>query len=267
LLCRESLLIFFLQKENEYMRTANPALNEKTFRGVYAESGKAVMTLQGTVNKTFIMLLILLVSATYTWHLAMMNAEHPQVVTPWLLGGLLGGLVMALVTMFVPRFAMVTAPVYAGLEGLFLGAVSAFFEYRYPGIVVQAVTLTFGTLFCLLAAYTSGYIRATENFKLGVVSATGAIFLIYLVSWILSFFGIHIGMIHDSGLLGIGFSLFVVVIAALNLVLDFDFIESATESGNAPKYMEWVGAFGLMVTLVWLYIEILRLLAKLRNSE
>ena len=147
---------------------------------------------------------------------------------------------------------------------MFIGAISAFAESRFPGIVLQAVGLTFGTLFALLGAYRSGLIRATENFKLGVVAATGGIFLVYLVSMILGMFGVGVPFIHDSGPIGIAFSLFVVVIAALNLVLDFDFIENGAEAG-APKYMEWVGAFGLMVTLIWLYIEILHLLSKLRR--
>ena len=136
----------------------------------------------------------------------------------------------------------------------------------YPDIVFQAVSLTFGTLFALLIAYKSGWIKATENFKLGVVAATGGICMVYLVSIVMGFFGTTIPFIHESGWIGIGFSLFVIVIAALNLVLDFDFIEKGAEHG-APKYMEWYGAFGLMVTLVWLYIEILRLLAKLNSRD
>jgi uncharacterized YccA/Bax inhibitor family protein len=179
--------------------------------------------------------------------------------------GAIGGLVMALVTAFKQTWAPVTAPIYAALEGLFVGAVSALFEARYPGIVMQAVMLTFGTLGALLMAYKSGLIKATENFKLGVTAATGAIALLYLVNIGLRLFtDVSIPFIHESGLLGIGFSLFVVTIAALNLVLDFDFIESGAEA-NAPKYMEWYGAFGLVVTLIWLYIEFLRLLAKLRD--
>ena len=159
-----------------------------------------------------------------------------------------------------------TAPLYALAEGLFLGGVSSLFEARFPGIVMQAVLLTFGTLFALLMAYRSGLVRATENFKLGVVAATGGIALVYLATIVLGFFGIGIPYIHESGLVGIGFSLFVVVVAALNLVLDFDFIETGVEQG-APKYMEWYGAFGLMVTRVWLYIEFLRLLAKLQSRD
>jgi uncharacterized YccA/Bax inhibitor family protein len=159
-----------------------------------------------------------------------------------------------------------TAPIYAALEGLALGGISAVFESRYPGIVSQAVFLTFGTLAALLIAYRSGWIKATENFKLGVVAATGGIFFVYLISFVLSFFGVSIPLIHGSGVFGILFSLFVVVIAALNLVLDFDFIEQGAEQG-APKYMEWFAAFGLMVTLIWLYLEILRLLSKLQQRR
>ena len=179
-------------------------------------------------------------------------------------GGALSGFVIALATIFKKTWAPVTAPLYAIAQGFFLGAISAMYEARFNGIVMQAVLLTFGTLFALLFAYRSGLIKATENFKLGVVAATGGIALVYLASIVLGFFGVQIPMIHESGIVGIGFSLFVVVIAALNLVLDFDFIENATEKG-APKYMEWYGAFGLMVTLVWLYLEFLRLLSKLQS--
>ena len=152
------------------------------------------------------------------------------------------------------------------LEGLFIGAVSALYEVRYPGIVMQAVGLTFGTLIALLLAYRSGVIRVTDNFRLGVVAATGGIALFYFATMILGFFGVQFPSIYGAGPLGIGVSVFVVIIAALNLVLDFDFIESGARAG-APKYMEWYGAFGLMVTLVWLYLEILRLLSKLRSRN
>jgi uncharacterized YccA/Bax inhibitor family protein len=180
------------------------------------------------------------------------------------LGGVVGGLVFAIATVMKKTWAPVTAPLYALVEGFFLGSISAVYELRFDGIVFQAVLLTFGTLFALLMAYRSGLIKATENFKLGVVAATGGIALVYLASIVLGFFGINIPLIHESGIVGIGFSLFVIVIAALNLVLDFDFIENGVEQG-APKYMEWYGAFGLMVTLVWLYIEFLRLLSKLNS--
>jgi len=247
------------------MRTANPALNAKTFEGFAspAASGE-VMTLQGTVNKTVFLLLFLVISAMWTWKAY--YTAGAGAVAPWMLGGALGGFVFALITVFKKQWAGVTAPVYALLEGLFLGGLSAILEGRFHGIVIQAVGLTFGTLFFLLMAYRSGAIRATENFKLGVVAATGGIFLIYMVTWLLGIFGVNIPYIHSNGLVGIAFSGFVVIVAALNLVLDFDFIENGAEKG-APKYMEWYAAFGLMVTLVWLYVEILRLLTKLRSRR
>ncbi len=248
------------------MRTANPALNKKTFQSYTAGSAASnPMTVQGTVNITALLLCCLLVSAGWTWNM-FYTSGNPAAVMPWMIGGAIGGLIVAVITVFKKEWAPITAPIYALLEGLLLGGLSSTLEARYPGIVIQAVGLTFGTLFGLLIAYKTGVIKATENFKLGVVAATGGIALIYFISIILGFFGIGVPFIHESGLLGIGFSLFVVVIAALNLVLDFDFIEQGAEHG-APKYMEWYAAFGLMVTLVWLYIEILRLLAKLRDRR
>ena len=184
----------------------------------------------------------------------------------WTLVGAVGGLILGLVTAFKKEWAPITSPVYALLQGLFLGGFSALFEMKFPGIVIQAVSLTFGTLFCLLLAYRSGLIKATENFKLGVFAATGAIGLFYLVSFILGFFHVSIPGMNGNGLLSIGISVFIVIIAALNLVLDFDFIEKGAEMG-VPKYMEWYAAFGLLVTLIWLYVEILRLLSKLRSRN
>jgi uncharacterized YccA/Bax inhibitor family protein len=182
-----------------------------------------------------------------------------------MLTGLIGGLIVALVTVFKKEWAPVTTPLYAAFEGVLLGAISLVFNQRYPGIVFNAVALTFGVLAALLLAYRSGVVRPTENMKLGIAAATGGIALVYLVSMGLGFFGKTMPYIHDSGPIGIGFSVVVVGIAALNLVLDFDFIERGAEVG-APKYMEWYGAFGLLVTLVWLYLEILRLLAKLQGK-
>jgi len=178
--------------------------------------------------------------------------------------GAIGGLILAIATIMKKQWAPITAPIYAGLEGLFIGGISAFFELNYPGIVMQAIMLTFGTLAALLVVYKSGLISVTQNFRMGVAAATGGIFLIYMASFIMSFFGAGIPLIHSSGMFGIGFSLVVIVIAALNLVLDFDFIERGSQMG-VPKYMEWYGAFALIVTLIWLYIEILRLLSKLRG--
>ncbi len=242
-------------------RSGNPALTSKTFQGLYAGADETAMTINGTVNKTAMMLLILVVAAAWTWGLAGSGATLFPILL-WV--GVGGGFVVALVTVFKKEWAPFTAPIYAALEGLAIGGISAIFEKAYPGIVIQAVLLTFGTLFALLMAYKSGLIRATENFKLGVVAATGGIALIYLATIVLGFFGIQIPYIHSSGPIGIGFSVLVVIIAALNLVMDFDFIEEGAKSG-APKYMEWYGAFGLMVTLIWLYLEILRLLAKSRR--
>jgi uncharacterized YccA/Bax inhibitor family protein len=246
------------------LRTANPALNSATFTGLdYTPDSTNVMTIQGTVNKTAWLLFCLLLTSSWTWN-KFFETGNPSAVGIWILTGALGGLVVALVTIFKKNWAPVTAPAYAALEGLFLGGISSLFELKFPGIVIQAVGLTFGTLFCLLMAYKSGLIKATENFKLGVVAATGGIALVYFISMILGIFGVNMHILYGSGMIGIGFSLVVVVIAALNLVLDFDFIEHGAQSG-APKYMEWYGAFGLMVTLIWLYIEILRLLSKLRE--
>jgi len=251
------------------MRSGNPVLRDSTFLDL--GSGAVVsrddqMTLAGTVNKTGILLLLTVMTAAYAWSQVEFNAgaQPGGAFSLYLWGGLIGGLVFALATIFKKQWAPVTAPLYALSEGLFLGAISALYNHVYDGIVQQAVLLTFGTLFALLFAYRSGLIRATDNFKRGVIAATGGIALVYLATIILRFFNIQIPLIHESGLIGIGFSLFVVVIASLNLVLDFDFIETGVEQ-RAPKYMEWYGAFGLMVTLVWLYIEFLRLLSKLRD--
>jgi uncharacterized YccA/Bax inhibitor family protein len=181
-----------------------------------------------------------------------------------MVGGIFGGLIVALVTIFKQTWAPLTAPIYALLEGLALGGISALFERTYPGVAMQAIGLTFGTLFVMLLAYKTGMIRATQSFKLGVIAATGGIAVFYLVEMALGFFHVTVPAINGSGAVGIGFSLFVVVIAALNLVLDFDLIETGVQNG-APKYMEWYGAFALMVTLIWLYLEILRLLGKARR--
>ncbi|HUE38256.1 MAG TPA: Bax inhibitor-1/YccA family protein [Candidatus Binatia bacterium] len=241
------------------MRSGNPALTAETFQGVRALRGEGAMTIEGTVNKTAVCLIILFAAATWTWNLGAASGGL-------LVIGVIGGLVTALATVFRQTWAPYTAPAYAGFEGLALGGISAAFESRYPGIASQAVFLTFGTLGSLLLAYRSGWIRATEKFKLGVFAATGAIAIVYLIGFVMSFFGASIPLIHGSGMVGIVFSLFVTAVAALNLILDFDFIEQGAERG-APQYMEWYGAFGLLVTLVWLYLEILRLLSKLQERD
>jgi uncharacterized YccA/Bax inhibitor family protein len=251
------------------MRSGNPVLGANTFLDV--GSGRVVsgntqaMSLNGTVNKTGLMLLLLMGGAWFSWS-RFTGPESIPAVLPWMMVGVIGGFIVALLTIFKKEWSPVTAPAYAVLEGLFLGAVSAVMEARFHGIVVQAVVLTMGTLFALLLAYRSGLIKATENFKLGVVAATGGIALMYVADIVMGFFGHPFGFIHSNSWLSIGVSGVVVVIAALNLVLDFDFIERGVEQG-APKYMEWYAAFGLMVTLVWLYLEILRLLSKLQSRN
>ena len=246
------------------LRSGNPALGSDTFTQVLPipVSGDEVMTIGGTVNKTALSLVILFAAAMFVWD----RGTQGELPMFWVYGGFIGGFVVALVTTFKQVWAPYTTPLYAALEGLALGGISYMFEQYYPGIVAQAVFLTFGTLGALLFAYRSGLIQATENFKLGIFAATGGIGLVYLLSFVFGIFGINIPLIHSNGTFGILFSVFVVVIAALNLVLDFDFIEEGAERG-APKYMEWYGAFGLLVTLVWLYLEILRLLMKLQSRD
>ncbi len=248
------------------MRTSNPTLNDRVFRGQPMAYGEA-MTVQGTVNKTGILLLLVMVTAAFAWHTA--YSGNVLAVMPLMWIGLIGGMIAAFVTMFKMDWAPVTAPIYALFEGLALGGISAVFDMRFHGIAFEAVCLTFGVMFVLLLIYKSGMIRVTQKFRMGVFAATGAIMLFYLVEMVLGFFHVGLGpmnAVNGSGVIGIGFSLLVVGIASLNLVLDFDFIDRGAQMG-APKYMEWYGAFGLMVTLVWLYLEILNLLAKLQSRD
>ena len=245
------------------MRTANPALSDKIFEKVQPYAGTDKMTIGGTINRTAILLVLLLITAGYVWA-TFVGREDMSGVLPYLLVGALGGLGVAIVTVFKKEWSAITSPLYALLEGLAIGGLSILMEGRYPGIVIQAVGLTFGVLAVLLLIYRSGMITVTQKFRMGVFAATGAVALIYLATMGLGFFGISIPYIHEGGLIGIGFSLVVIVIACLNLILDFDFIEKGAAAG-APKYMEWYAAFGLMVTLIWLYLEILRLLGKLRR--
>lgn len=248
------------------MRTANPILRADTF-DLRAERDESKMTILGTVHKTGFLVLIVLGFALFVWkEFPVTSRGIPAGLYPWMVGGMIGGAVMALVTSFKKEFARFTAPLYAACEGVFLGAISALFDSIYPGIAIQATGITAATLLALLFAYRSGLIRATENFKLGITAATGGIFLMYLISWILGMFGVQMPFLHSNGLIGIGISMVIVVVAALNLVLDFDFIEQGQAKG-APKHMEWYAAFGLLVTLVWLYVEALRLLSKLQSRD
>lgn len=222
-----------------------------------------VMTIQGAVNATLVLGVLLLISGSYGWSQA---SSNPTGAMTLLMGGCIGGLILGMATAFKPTWAPISAPLYALAEGLVLGTISAIYEKQTQGIALQAALLTACTLLGLLGAYRSGLIRATENFKLGVFAATAGIALAYLLMFVVGLFGVKMSFLHDSSPLSIGISLVVVVVAALNLVLDFDFIEEGAKQG-APKHMEWYAAFGLLVTLVWLYLEILRLLAKLSSNR
>lgn len=258
------------------MATSNPVLKPSLLsrRGAYAARQTDVMTVAGAVNKTILLSLLLVASAAFSWFLIfprgaqidVAGAGPSSLLFPLLMGGGIGALMVGLVISFKPRWAPGLAPVYSILEGLLLGALSASMEMRYPGIPMQASFLTMGTLLSLLLAYKSGFIQITDRFRAGVVAATGGIMIVYLLSMLLSFFGMPMNFMHDSSPMSLGISAVVLVVAAMNLLLDFDFIEQGAAS-RAPKYMEWYAGFGLMVTLVWLYIEFLRLLSKLSGRK
>jgi len=247
------------------MRSSNPVMAGRVYeKAGTLTAGSSVMTINGTINKVGIMLLLVIAAAAYTWNMVM-GAEAGRAGT-LAIAGAIGGFVVAMITVFRPQSSAITAPIYAILEGLFLGAISAMINAQYPGVAFQAVLLTIGTLFTMLFLYRSGRIRATPKFRRGVLMATGAVFFAYLISWIMSLFGMPMGFMHSAGPLGILINLVIIVIAALNLILDFDFIEKGSQMG-APKFMEWYGAFGLIVTLIWLYIEFLRLLARFSGRD
>lgn len=254
------------------MRSSNPTMNEKYFEQARAVGANETMTIQGTVNKSFILLALLILSASWVWNkvLPSTSLEGSVVaaadVAPYMLGGMVIGFIVGLVTVFKRSWARYTSPLYALCQGLVLGGLSAIFERSYPGIAIQAVAFTFGTMFCMLALYSSRIIPVTNKLIMGISAATGAVFLIYLADFVMHFFGHQVGAIYNATPLGIGFSLLVVGIAAFNLILDFHVIEEGERLG-ADKEMEWYGAFALMVTMIWLYIEILRLLAKLRDRR
>lgn len=251
-------------------KSSNPVFKENIFSRDY-RSASEVMTVNGTMNKTAIMLLLVIAAAIFTWNKFFQAvATNPEAgaaaVMPWLIVGGIGGLIATLVTVFRPQSAGISAPVYAVFEGLLLGGISAIFESMYGGIVMRAVLLTLAVFMAMLFLYRSGIIKVTRKLQMGIFAATAGIAVVYLVSFIGGFFGMEFSFLHGNSNFSIGFSLVVVAIAALNLVLDFSFIENAAGSG-APKYMEWYGAFGLMVTLIWLYLEILRLLSKLASRD
>ena len=246
------------------MRTANPALKEKTFTDIRAAAGEAAMTLEGTATKSLVLLLLTVFAASFTWRAV--ASGNVAILGPATLVGGLGGFIVALITIFKPRTSPYTAPIYAVLEGLLLGGISSIYNARWAGLPLQAVGLTFGVFMAMLIVYRLGIVRATDKFRLGVVAATGGIALMYLLSFILGFFGVQMNFLRDSSPLSIGISVVIVVVAALNLVLDFDLIERGV-ANRAPKFMEWYASFGLLVTLVWLYLEILRLLSKLQGRS
>lgn len=244
------------------IRSGNPVLKANTFTSVGSSSNS--MTIQGTVNKTGILLFLVLLSASWVW--GRFFTSGIQSISALMMVGIVASIGLAIFSVFNKSKMHIVAPMYALAQGLAMGGISAMAEASYPGIVLQAVGLTFAVLFSLLGAYKSGMIKPTENFKLGVTAATGGIFIFYMISFVASFFGINLVSVQNASMFSIGISFFVVVIAALNLVMDFDFIEQG-EAQSAPKYMEWYGAFGLMVTLLWLYMEILRLLMKLASRR
>jgi uncharacterized YccA/Bax inhibitor family protein len=247
------------------MTTSNPAFQGTIYQDwAAADSRGTTMTIQGTAVKTMILLAITAVTAGFAWN---EMSSGSDLMIPVMIGSAILGFIVAMVTIFKPTWAATTAPIYAAVEGVFLGALSCLIEARgYPGIALQAVSLTMGTLFVMLVLYSTRIIKVTQRLATGIIAATGAVALLYFVTIILSFFHVSVPFIHSAGPIGIAFSLFVVALAAFNLLLDFDYIEKSAAHG-APKSMEWYGAFGLIVTLVWLYLEILRLLQKLQDRR
>lgn len=247
----------------------NPVLSEKIFKKEAVEYSAGTMTAKGTAMKSLLLLIMVLAGASYTWKI-FYEAINPASVQPWLWGGAIGGFVVALIISFKPNMAQYLAPIYAVLQGLFLGAISAMFNQAFaesaPGIVINAVLLTMVTAFVMFLIYRTGLIKVNDKFIRIISIAVGAVALYYFVTIILSLFGVNLVMLHNSGPLSIGISLVIIGVAAFSLMLDFNFIEKASAAG-APKYMEWYGAFALMVTLIWLYLEILKLLAKFAGNR
>ena len=252
-------------KRKSFFESRNPVLKEQMYQrtsqdtldGNFIQTAGEKMTVQGAVNKSLILSVILLITAIIGY-----SAPSPLLVY----GGAIGGLIVVIVASFRPHLSPTLAPLYAGLEGLFVGGISAMYAYMFDGIIFHAVSLTIAVLFIMLFVYQSGIIKVTDKFRTGVIMATGAIFVVYLLSFVLSFFGINLPYLHEGGTIGILISLAIIGVASLNLLLDFDNFEKGEKFG-APAYMEWFSAMGLMITLVWLYIEILRLLAIFSSSD
>ena len=249
------------------MKTSNIALSEKRFKGFDHVTDGKIMTIQGTVNKTFILVILACITGGWIWgkhDVAMQTTGDISSVMPYMWTGLAGGFILAMVTIFAQKLSPITAPAYALAEGLALGGVSAMYNAEYEGIVMQSLLITVSILIALLCAYKMRLIRATEQFKSGMMVAMGGILIVYLLDIGLMFFGMRMPFLHESSLIGIGISLVIVAVASGCLILDFDFVENATDAG-LPKYMEWYGAFSIMLTLVWLYLEVLKLMAKLKK--
>jgi uncharacterized YccA/Bax inhibitor family protein len=249
---------------------ANPVLNENIFRNQpYTFNQSGVMTIGGTATKTLLLLLMVIAGAAYTWKLYY-NAINPQSITGWMFGGLIVAFIMAMIISFKPKTAQFLSPIYAAGEGLALGGISAIFNEQfaltYPNIVTNAVALTLITALVMLTVYRSGMIKVNGTFMKVLSIALISIMVFYIGSWIVSLFGANLSMLHNSSPLSIGISLVIVAVAAFSLLMDYEFIRQASAAG-APKYMEWYGAFGLTVTLVWLYLELLKLIAKFANRE
>lgn len=242
-------------------KSGNPALNKNTFANLTKAAGEAAMTLEGVAGKSMLLLGLVVASGAIGWQLIGSGGGS---IGALLLGAVIVAFIVAMITVFKKEWSPVTAPLYAVFEGFAVGAISRVYNEAFSGIVLQAVLLTAGIFLSMLVIYRVRLIRATENFKLGVAAATGGIALYYLAFMIGGLFGFQLPLVADNSVYGIGFTVIVIVIAALNLVVDFDFVEQGVEA-RAPKYMEWYASFGLLVTIVWLYLEILRLLAKMRS--
>lgn len=250
-------------------KSGNPTLTQKMFdKSMHLEANmQGTMSVRGAINKFGFLLFMVIAGAAYTWNL--FEEGKPDTMRILMIVGLIGGLISALAITFKPNWAGFLAPLYGLLEGLFIGGISVLFNNAFPkapGLVMQAVGLTFGVAIAMFILYNFRIIKATEKFKSVIIAATVGIGIFYLLTMVLRLFGVNIPFMYDSSALSIGISLFIVAIAALNLILDFDMIEQGAERG-APKFMEWYGAFGLLVTLVWLYMEILRLLSKVANNK
>jgi uncharacterized YccA/Bax inhibitor family protein len=248
-----------MSRRRSFFESSNPVMTEKAFQqsaGTLAQGGET-MTVNGAVNKTLILTGILLLTTVFSY-------ANPNPILMW--GGAIGGFIVVIFSVFKPQYSQITAPIYAALEGLFVGGISAAYASVFNGIIFQAVSITMAILFMMLFLYKSGIIKVTKSFRTGVIMATGAVALVYIISMVLRMFGIQIPFLHSGGMIGIGISLVIIGIASLNLLLDFDNFEKGEQYG-APTYMEWFSAMGLLITLIWLYLEVLRLVAMLSGRD